>query len=84
MVRPARRLAAGLRALDLPVESHTNMVFVRIPPEQVGRLAEHLKSQAIAVLPGPRMRLVTHLDMDTAGIDRAVSSFTDYFRKIGV
>ncbi|HVG82257.1 MAG TPA: low-specificity L-threonine aldolase [Methylomirabilota bacterium] len=82
--RNAERLAAGLRGLDLPVEQHTNMVFVRIGPEQVGGLAEHLKSQAIAVLPGQRMRLVTHLDVDAAGIDRAVAAFASYFHRIGV
>jgi threonine aldolase len=78
--RNAERLAAGLRGLDLPVEQHTNMVFVRIAPERVERLAAHLKSQGIAVLPGPRMRLVTHLDVDAAGIDRAVAAFSSDLR----
>lgn len=78
--RNAERLAAGLRALDLPVEQHTNMVFVRIALEKVEGLAAHLESQGIAVLPGPRMRLVTHLDVDAAGIDRAVAAFSRYFR----
>ena len=78
--RNAERLASGLKGLDLAVEQHTNMVFVRIPPQRLGGLAEHLKSQAIAVLPGLRMRLVTHLDVDAAGIDRAVAAFASYFR----
>jgi threonine aldolase len=78
--RNAERLAAGLRALELPVEQHTNMVFVRTAPEKVEGLAAHLKSQGIAVLPGQRMRLVTHLDVDAAGIERAVAAFVSYFR----
>jgi threonine aldolase len=77
--RNAERLAAGLRGLDLPVESHTNMVFVRLRPDQVNGLADHLKAQAIAVLPGQRMRLVTHLDVDKPGVDRAVAAFASYF-----
>ena len=78
--RNAERLAAGLRGLDLPVERHTNMVFVRIPADRLARLGEHLESHGVRVLPAPRMRLVTHLDVDTAGIDRAVAAFASYFR----
>jgi threonine aldolase len=82
--RHAERLALALRGLELPAESHTNMVFVRLPPGQVEGLVEHLKGQGVLALPGPRMRLVTHLDVDDAGIDRAAAAFAGYFRKIGV
>jgi threonine aldolase len=78
--RNAERLAAGLRGLDLPVERHTNMVFVRIAADRLARLGEHLESHGVRALPAPRMRLVTHLDVDTAGIDRAVAAFAGYFR----
>ncbi len=30
-------------------------------------------------LPGRRMRLVTHLDVDAAGIERALSAFRSFF-----
>ena len=73
--RNAEALASGLRGLGLAVEQHTNMVFVQIPPESVSALAEHLKQQEILVLPGARMRLVTHLDVDAAGVERALSAF---------
>jgi threonine aldolase len=56
------------------------MVFVRIPSERLEGLAGHLKNEGIAVLPGARMRLVTHLDVDVAGIDRALAAFRSYFR----
>jgi threonine aldolase len=82
--RNAETLASGLRALDLPVEQHTNMVFVRIAPGHADGLAAHLRNKGVSVLPGPRMRLVTHLDVDAAGIDRAVAAFTSYCRRIGV
>jgi threonine aldolase len=78
--RNATRLAEGLRALDLPVEVHTNMVFARLPADRVGGLAEHLRTRGVLALPAPRMRLVTHLDVDAAGIERALAVFESYFR----
>ena len=70
----AARLAQGLARLGLPVEQHTNMVFVRVGA-QAQALAGHLQSRGVLVLPEPRMRLVTHLDVDAAGIDRALDAF---------
>lgn len=75
----AARLADGLRSLDLPVEQHTNMVFVTVPAQQVAALVEHLKKGDVAVLAGARLRLVTHLDVDQAGIDRAITAFGEFF-----
>jgi threonine aldolase len=75
----AARLAEGLKALDLPVEQHTNMVFATVPAAQAATLAEHLKQRNVLVLPGARMRLVTHLDVDEAGIDRALGAFGEFF-----
>jgi len=71
----AARLAQGLGEMGLPVEQHSNMVFVKPPAERVVPLVEALGMQNILVLPGARMRLVTHLDVDAAGIDRAVAGF---------
>ena len=78
--RNAARLAEGLRALDLPVEVQTNMVFVRPPPDRIQGLVEYLKARGVLVLPAPRMRLVTHLDVDAAGVERALAAFESYFR----
>jgi threonine aldolase len=75
----AERLATGLRALGLPVEQHSNMVFAKLPAERVVPLAEALRKQDILILPGARMRLVTHLDVDAAAIDRAVEAFGSFF-----
>jgi len=77
--RHAEKLAGGLKDIGLPVEQHTNMVFVQIPPKELPGLFEHLGKNQIAVLAGPRMRLVTHLDVDAAGIERAVAAFRAYF-----
>jgi len=71
----AGRLALGLREAGFEVEGpHTNMVFVKAPDG----FADHLVNNEILVLKGPRMRLVTHLDVSAAAIDRvlvAVRSF---------
>jgi threonine aldolase len=77
----AERLSAGLRKLGLAVEQQTNMVFAAVPAERVAGLAEHLKQRQVLVLPGARMRLVTHLDVDAAGIDRALGAFGEFFAR---
>ncbi|HJT60732.1 MAG TPA: low-specificity L-threonine aldolase [Burkholderiales bacterium] len=75
----AEKLARGLRELKLDVQVNTNMALAKVPPEKVAALAEHLKRQKILVLPRAPMRLVTHLDVDAAGIDRAVAGFRSFF-----
>jgi len=72
----AARLAQGLRDSGYAVEGpHTNMVFVSIPSDRVLRIKEGLAKENILALASPRMRLVTHLDVDAAGIDRALGAF---------
>ncbi len=77
----AQRLADGLRAIDvLAVDGpHTNMVFVRVPPDRAAALAAFLRQRGVIVLPHASMRLVTHLDVDRAGIERAVLAFGAFF-----
>ena len=77
----ARRLASGLRAIEeLEVEGpHTNMVFVTVTPDRCGPLASFLRGRGIVARVVPHMRLVTHLDVDTAGVVRAVAAFKDFF-----
>ncbi len=68
----AERLAKGLREAGLEVEGpYTNMVFVKVP----SGMEDHLNKNGIKVLKGPRLRLVTHLDVDAAGIERALDAF---------
>ena len=63
-------LARGLREAGYEVEGpHTNMVFASAPPG----FADHLVNNDILVLAGARLRLVTHLDVDRAGIERALA-----------
>jgi threonine aldolase len=75
----AERLAKGLVALGLEVEPpQTNMVFVKIPKDACPPLAEHLKINGVLALLGTRTRLCTHLDVDAAGIDRALGAFAAF------
>jgi len=74
----AERLAQGLRDAGFEVEGpHTNMVFVKAPPG----FADHLVNNEILVLAGPRMRLVTHLDVSAAAIDRTLAAVRTFARK---
>jgi threonine aldolase len=79
----AARLAAGLAELGLEAAQHTNMVFLTVPGDGAGSLAEHLAREGVLVLPGERMRLVTHLDVDSAGVDRALAAFASFMRGLG-
>jgi threonine aldolase len=77
----AERLARGLAALGLKVEPpQTNMVFVPVPKESAAALKKHLDESGVATLGGAKMRLVTHLDVDAKGVDRAVEAFGAFFR----
>ena len=72
----AERLAKGLRDAGYDVEGpHTNMVFVRISADKLPALKTQFEKKKVQILPGARMRLVTHLDVDSAGIERALEVF---------
>ncbi|HYG55614.1 MAG TPA: low-specificity L-threonine aldolase [Burkholderiales bacterium] len=75
----AERLAKGLKELGQEVTLNTNMVLLKIRPDTAAELANHLKSNGVIVLPRAPMRLVTHLDVDAAGIDRALGAFKAFF-----
>ena len=80
----AERLAKGLAALGLKVDPvQTNMVFATIPKESVPDLKKHLEKSGVVALVSPKLRLVTHLDVDAPAIDHAVSVFAAFFQKAG-
>ncbi|MDH4323994.1 MAG: low-specificity L-threonine aldolase [Betaproteobacteria bacterium] len=66
----AERLAKGIGA----AAQSSNMVFYESKPG----LPEHLAKHGVIVLPGAQLRLVTHLDVDHAGIDRAIAAFNSF------
>ena len=72
----------GLKAAGLKVEGpHTNMVFAQVPAESVAALKQHVEQNGIVALVGAKLRLVTHLDVGAADIDRAVEVFAKFFQK---
>jgi threonine aldolase len=80
----AARLATGLQGLPgVVVESpQTNIVFVDLVGEAKQRGAEllpFLKSHGVLATGLYRLRFVTHLDVDAAGIDRAVALIRTFF-----
>jgi len=78
----ARRLAEGLQGLPgVRVEApQTNIVFVHVAPEKAKGLLEHLAAHGVLATGLYTLRFVAHLDVDAAGIDRAVSAMSAYFR----
>jgi threonine aldolase len=81
----ARRLAEGLAGVEgLQVEPpQTNIVFVDLTGaarERSAALIEHLKQQGVLATGLYRLRFVTHLDVDQAGVDRAVAAIRGFLR----
>lgn len=76
----AQQLAAGLAGLPgLRVEApQTNMVFVNIAPEQAAALQAHLQAAGVLLTGLYQLRMVTHLDVDQAGIARAIAAFRSF------
>ena len=74
-------VAAGLSAAGLKViPPQTNVVYVEVGPADTEPLKVHLESRGIiATVVSPRMRLMTHLDLQRAKIDTALQAFRDYF-----
>jgi threonine aldolase len=76
----ARRLAQGLAGLPgLTVEPpQTNIVFADLRGPRADGLMEHLKARGILATGLYRLRFVTHLDVDAAGIDRAIAAVREH------
>jgi len=81
----AQRLAQGLKGLEgLSVEApQTNIVFVDLhgdARERAPALLTHLAQSGIRATGLYRLRFVTHLDVDAAGVDRAVAAIRGFFK----
>ena len=80
----AQRLADGLRDLPgLTVEPpHTNILFMDLGGEARARSAElipYLAARGVLATGLYRLRFVTHLDVDAAGIEHTVAVMRDFF-----
>ena len=78
--RLAKRLADGLAGLPgLTVEPpQSNIVFADLEGEGAAGLMDHLKSRGVLATGLYRLRFVTHLDVDAAGVDRAVAAMREH------
>ena len=78
--RRAAQLAEGLRGVA-PVTvaaQHTNMVFIDVPKEHLDAFRKHMDAAGIRMSIGympRRIRMVTHLDIDDAAIERTIAAF---------
>ncbi len=71
----ARALAEGLQGLPgvTVAPPQTNIVWVDLAPARAAGAVERLRDAGVLCGGGERLRLVTHLDVSTADIRRAVS-----------
>jgi threonine aldolase len=70
----ARALAEGLQGLDgvNVAPPQTNIVFVDVMPALAAGLVDRLKAAGVLCTGLYRIRLVTHLDVSRADIERAI------------
>jgi threonine aldolase len=78
----AARLSAGLAAIDgLKVATpQTNIFYIEVPPQACDALRETLARERIRATVGPHTRLVTHLDVSAADVERVIAVFTEFFK----
>ncbi|QJC58013.1 L-allo-threonine aldolase [Polaromonas vacuolata] len=81
----ARRLAAALSGIEgLTVEApQTNILFVDLTGaarDKSAALVQHLNDKGVQATGLYRLRFVTHLNVDAAGVDYAASVIRDFFK----
>lgn len=81
----AQRLAQGLQGINgLTVRSaQTNIVFVDVAGDCSPALLAFLKARGVLATGLIGLRFVTHLDVDAAGIDRAIQGVRAFFAQQG-
>ncbi len=81
----AQRLATGLQGMDgLTVRSaQTNIVFVDVAGDRGPALLAFLKDRGVLATGLIGLRFVTHLDVDTAGIDHTIACVRQFFVQSG-
>ncbi len=81
----AQRFANGIAGIDgLTVEPpQTNIVFVDLVGAARARAHDfvaHVKAQGVLVTGLYKLRFVTHLDVDAAGVDHAIAAVRSFFK----
>jgi len=81
----AGRLAEALKRVpQVEVQggnARTNMVFVDIDPDQSSQLCAYLASRDVLIGNSATVRLVTHLDVDSADIERFTAEVSEFFAR---
>ncbi len=79
--RRAQHFAEGIADIEkLQVQQYTNMVFIEPPVVELEPLQRHLESCQIVIgRQNPRIRMVTHLDIDDDGIERAIAAIRGFY-----
>lgn len=70
---------AGIEALSVSMPQ-TNIFWLDVPAAACEPLRRALAEQGIRATVGPRMRLVTHLDVSAADVERTVAAFKSFFK----
>lgn len=60
--------------------AQTNMVFIDMTDAESERLKSYLKDRGILIHTGPKVRLVTHRDVNRADIMQTAAAFRDFLR----
>jgi len=81
----AKRLAQGLQGMEgLAVQApQTNIVFVDLQGaarQQSAALMAHLQECGVRATGLYRLRFVTHLDVDAAGVEKAIGAIRSFFK----
>jgi threonine aldolase len=79
----ARRLADGLGAIPgvTVTPPQTNIVFAQVEGQRTAALLAHLKQHGVLATGMVGLRFVTHLDVDAAGVDRAISAVRGFMTR---
>jgi threonine aldolase len=70
---------AGIAQLNVGTPQ-TNIFWMDIPAAACAPLSKALAEQGIRASIGPRTRLVTHLDISRADVDKVVGAFNTFFQ----
>jgi threonine aldolase len=84
----AKRLADGLAKIGALAVTppDTNIVWVTVAPEKSRAFSDYLAAEGFGITGGygrAQQRWVTHLDVDTAAVDRAIAAADRFFNSAG-
>ncbi|WP_312241266.1 low-specificity L-threonine aldolase [Pantoea sp.] len=75
-------LAQQLTDIGVEVaDRQTNMLFVKVPAQQVEALQGWMKARNVLISAGPVTRLVTHLDVDRAALENVVAHWSAFLKQ---